>query len=129
MKKFVLYGAALGVAMAIGTAQAEPLTLSDAAMDQVTAGMRFAPPTKYYRVDLKVDHNVKKRVDVNVRKNVESYFFGSGNVGDAEAYSEAYGQTTLAETLTVANSYQGYKSDAASTSLAASNYDFFILAK
>jgi hypothetical protein len=127
MKKFVLSGAVLGVAMAIGTAQAEPLTLSETAMDQVTAGMAFVP-TKYYRVDLRVDHNVRKRVDVKVRKDVESYFFGSGNVGDAEAYAEAFGHTTLAETLTVSNAYQGRSSDAASTSLSAANFDFFAFA-
>ena len=37
MSKLALSGLALGAAMAVGTAQAEPLTLSADQMDQVTA--------------------------------------------------------------------------------------------
>jgi hypothetical protein len=59
MSKLALSGLALGAAMAVGTAQAEPLTLSADQMDQVTAaGFGF------------VDFDAFLDKTINVTKNV-----------------------------------------------------------
>jgi hypothetical protein len=64
MRKLALSGLALGAAMAVGTAQAEPLTLSADQMDQVTAaGFGFVD----FDAHLNKDINVDKDVDIDKR--------------------------------------------------------------
>jgi hypothetical protein len=61
MRKLALSGLALGAAMAVGTAQAEPVTLSANQMDQVTAG-GFAFVDGFVNVNIR--ENVHKTVDI-----------------------------------------------------------------
>jgi hypothetical protein len=59
MSKLALSGLALGAAMAVGTAQAEPLTLSADQMDQVTAaGFGFVDFDAFLDKTINVDKNV-----------------------------------------------------------------------
>lgn len=61
MRKLALSSLALGAAMVVGTAQAEPLTLSGDQMDQVTAaGYAFVDGN----LNLHVNEDVKKKVDI-----------------------------------------------------------------
>jgi hypothetical protein len=83
MSKVALSGLALGAAMAVGAAQAEPLTLSADQMDEVTAaGTGFAQ----FDAVLSKDINVKK--DVNIQKEVQKFqdVFVFGLFGEADAF-------------------------------------------
>jgi hypothetical protein len=84
MTKLALSGLALGAAMAVGTAQAEPLTLSADQMDQVTAaGEGFA----HFDASLVKDIQVNK--EVNIQKMVEKFqdIFVFGYFGEADAFA------------------------------------------
>jgi hypothetical protein len=84
MTKLALSGLALGAAMAVGTAQAEPLTLSAHQMDQVTAaGEGFAT----FNATLTKDIQVNKQV--NIQKLVEKFqdIFVFGYFGEADAFA------------------------------------------
>jgi hypothetical protein len=84
MNKLVLSGLALGAAMAVGTAQAEPLSLSNDQMDQVTAaGFGFVDFDAFLDKDINVTKNV------NINKVVEKFqdVFVFGLFGEADAFS------------------------------------------
>jgi hypothetical protein len=84
MSKLALSGLALGAAMAVGTAQAEPLTLSADQMDRVTAaGNGFAN----FEATLNKQINVNKQV--NIQKVVEKFqdIFVFGYFGEADAFA------------------------------------------
>ena len=96
MKRLVLSGLAAGAAMAIGTAQAEPLTLSADQMEQVTAA----------GFDAFLDKAINIKQNVNIEKVVEKFqdFFVAGFFGEADAFAnclEAAGrcQAGLTETF------------------------------
>ena len=84
MSKVVLSGLALGAAMAIGTAQAEPLTLSADQMDQVTAA---GNGTANFTATLTKNINVQKQVQI--QKLVEKFqdIFVFGYFGEADAFA------------------------------------------
>ena len=118
MKKLALSGLALGTALvAVGTAQAQPLTLATDQMEQVTAG-------GYFDLDVNVYKDLDKSEYLDVFKSVFAGVFIKGNLSDAEAGSQAYGSNTLTETLTLTNADQRGYSDAFSQSLAAANGDY-----
>ena len=102
MSKLTLSGLALGAAMAIGTAQAEPLTLSAGQMDQVTAaGFGFAQFDAFLNKDI----NVTK--DVTITKTVEKFqdVFVFGLFAEADAFancfdSSGFGCQAVTETFT-----------------------------
>jgi hypothetical protein len=77
MRKLALSSLALGAALAVGTAQAEPLTLSDGQMDDVTAAGNAVVTGL---VNVNINENVLKRVDILKLKqilqlvNVQGYF-------------------------------------------------------
>jgi hypothetical protein len=84
MSKLALSSLALGAAMAVGTAQAEPLTLSVHQMDQVTAaGEGFA----HFDATLTKDIQVNKQVQI--QKLVEKFqdIFVFGYFGEADAFA------------------------------------------
>jgi hypothetical protein len=84
MSRLALSSLALGAAMAVGTAQAEPLTLSADQMDQVTAaGEGFAN----FNATLTKNINVQKQV--NIQKIVEKFqdIFVFGYFGEADAFA------------------------------------------
>ena len=79
MKRLVLSGLAVGAAMAIGTAQAEQLTLSADQMDQVTAA----------GFDAFLEKAINVQKNVNIEKVVEKFqdFFVAGFFGEADAFA------------------------------------------
>jgi hypothetical protein len=84
MSKLALSGLALGAAVAVGTAQAEPLTLSADQMDQVTAaGEGFA------HFDATLTKNIDVQKQVNIQKMVEKFqdIFVFGYFGEADAFA------------------------------------------
>jgi hypothetical protein len=102
MSKVALSGLALGAAMAVGTAQAEPLTLSAEQMDQVTAaGSGFA----FFDADLtkNIDINKRVRIDKEVLKFQD--IFVAGYFGEADAFANcsdggAFGCQAVTEAFT-----------------------------
>jgi hypothetical protein len=106
---------ALGILATVGGgAKAEPITLSAADMDQVTAGGKG--------FHLKVHKNQHQNIKLNVEKTVQSLVLLFGHLADAEAAATATGPNTLAETLTLANvSFAHGKSESFSQSIAAAS--------
>jgi hypothetical protein len=88
------------------------IELSDDSAQNVSGGISG-------RVNLDVYKN--SYINVYTNKYVKSYADPKGNLGDAEAYADAYGKDSLAETLTLTYS-DPYKSSAYSGSTSASNY-------
>ena len=87
MSKVALTGLALGAAMAVSTAQAEPLTLSADQMDEVTAaGFGFASFDAFLNKDINVTKNVRIRKDVQKFQDV----FVFGLFGEADAFSNCF---------------------------------------
>jgi hypothetical protein len=87
MSKLALSGLALGVAMAVGTAQAEPLTLSADQMDDVTAaGFGSAEFDAILNKAINVEKNV------NIQKLVEKFQFVDvvGLFGEADAFANCF---------------------------------------
>jgi hypothetical protein len=87
MKRLVLSGLAVGAAMAIGTAQAEPLTLSADQMDQVTAaGFGFVD------FDAFLDKTINVTKTVVIDKTVTKFqdVFVAGLFGEADAFSNCF---------------------------------------
>ena len=87
MSKLALSGLALGAAMAVGTAQAEPLTLSADQMDEVTAA-----GTGQAQFDAFLDKqiNVQKRVDIQKRIDKQQFVEVFGLFGEADAFANCY---------------------------------------
>jgi hypothetical protein len=102
MSKLAWSGLALGAAMAVGTAQAEPLTLSADQMDEVTAaGFGFAE----FDAILNKDINVTKNVDIvkNIQKFQDVFVFGLFGESDAFANcfdASGFGCQAVTETFT-----------------------------
>jgi hypothetical protein len=102
MSKLALTGLALGAAMVVGTAQAEPLTLSADQMDQVTAA---GVGTASFTATLEKNINVQKQVQI--QKLVEKFqdIFVFGYFGEADAFANcsdggAFGCQAVTEALT-----------------------------
>jgi hypothetical protein len=84
MSKLALSGLALGAAITVGTAQAEPLTLSADQMDQVTAaGEGFAS------YDATLTNNIDVNKTVDIQKTIEKFqdLFVFGYFGEADAFA------------------------------------------
>ena len=87
MSKLALSGLALGAAMAVGTAQAEPLTLSADQMDEVTAaGFGFVDFVATLEKQINVDKQVL--IDKVVLKFQDIFVFGL--FGEADAFSNCF---------------------------------------
>jgi len=123
MRKVALTGLALSAAMAIGTAQAEPLTLSADQMDEVTAaGFGFA------EFDAFLFKNINVNKNVNIQKNVEKFqdVFVFGLFGEADAFANCFdaagfGCQATTETFTDAVADFGAEVTSVSTSEAATS--------
>ncbi len=120
MNKLALSALVLGSVMAVTAAQAEPLALTTAQMDTVTAsGKGFASfdGNIYARKDFDTD------IDFDKRARVDSKVDAKGYLADANAVSNcAGGRGCTAETFTGAdtNAFDG-TGTAASHSVSASN--------
>jgi hypothetical protein len=87
MSKLALTSLALGAAMAIGTAQAEPLTLSADQMDEVTAaGFGFVDFDAFLDKDINVTKTVN--IDKTVTKFQDVFVFGL--FGEADAFANCF---------------------------------------
>jgi hypothetical protein len=87
MSKLALSGLALGAAMAVGTAQAEPLTLSADQMDQVTAaGFGFVDFDAFLDKAINVTKNVTITKEVTKFQDVQVF----GLFGEADAFSNCF---------------------------------------
>jgi hypothetical protein len=84
MSKLALSGLALGAAITVGTAQAEPLTLSADQMDQVTAA---GDGTANF--DATLTQNIQVQKQVQIQKLVEKFqdIFVFGYFGEADAFA------------------------------------------
>jgi hypothetical protein len=121
MSKIALSGLALGAAMTVGAAQAEPLTLSADQMDQVTAGgfgfvEFFADVENLYFSDKLIFFN--KFANVTVSTDIDGW------LADAEAGANCFGFGCTAETKTLADSnWETFEAVAYSSSIAASDFN------
>ena len=124
MRKLALSGLALGAAMVVGTAQAEPLTLSGDQMDQVTAaGFAFVDAN----LNLNVNENVHKNVDIwkTVFKwqdvKVDGYF----SQADAGANCFGDGCQTLTYAITDTDAFKFMSTSVSSAESATSGFKKF----
>jgi hypothetical protein len=125
MRKLALSGLALGAALTVGSAQAEPVALLDGQMDGVTAaGFAFADG----KFNWNVHTNIKETLDVF--KIVQKFQFLDidGYFADAKSAANAFGDGAEAVTATQtdANAFAGY---ATSLSLSESAADRFVVKK
>ena len=119
MKKVALSAVFLGTAMAVGAAQAQPLTLSNAQMDSVTAaGFGFAE----FDAFVNVFKNFDTKINFQKFAKVDSHVSATGYLADANAVANCAGFGCTAETFTGAdtNIFLG-TGTAASHSVSASN--------
>jgi hypothetical protein len=87
MSKVALAGLALGAAMAVGTAQAEPLTLSADQMDEVTAaGFGFAE----FDAILNKQITVQKQVLIQKQILKEQVVDVFGLFGESDAFANCF---------------------------------------
>jgi hypothetical protein len=127
MSKLALSGLALGAAMAVGTAQAEPLTLSADQMDEVTAaGFGFAQFDAFLNKDIKVNK------DVHIFKDVHKFqeVFVQGFFGEADAFANcfdaaAFGCEADSEAFVDVNSSSGEVTSVATAEAATSGFSIF----
>lgn len=117
MRRLALSGLALGAAMVVGTAQAEPLDLSADQMDQVTAaGFAFVQADKH----VNIDEHVRNTTDIFKLKqvlqlvDVKGYFAhadGAANcVGHAGCEAGSYAITDVDAFKGMATSVSGAES-------------------
>ena len=120
MKKLLLAGAALGTAMTLGTAQADPLTLTSDQMDGVTAA-GYAYVDGYKNVD--INERIHKKVDIYKQKYILQYVDVYGYYADADGAANCfgYGCETITYALTDTNAFK-YMSTSISGSESATNY-------
>jgi hypothetical protein len=90
MSKVALSGLALGAAMAVGAAQAEPLTLSADQMDEVTAA---GTGLVKFEALLKKDIDVQKKVDIDKAIKKFQDVFVHGLFGEADAFANCFDAT------------------------------------
>ena len=120
MKKLALSGLVLAAAMAVGTAQAEPLTLSAGQMDGVTAAGYGTVQFDAYvqnKYDSYKDIDLKKYANVEVENDIDGW------LADAEAGSNCFGFGCTAETKTLSDTdFTKFSAVAYSSSIAASDF-------
>jgi hypothetical protein len=121
MSKLALSGLALGAAMTVGTAQAEPLTLSADQMDQVTAGgfgfVEFHADVENFFLSEK-DIFFDKFATVTVSTHIDGW------LADAEAGANCFGFGCTAETKTLADARaDDFTGTAFSSSVAAADFN------
>jgi hypothetical protein len=88
MKKLALSGLVLGAAMAVGTAQAEPLTLSADQMDGVTAaGYAYVKADKW----VNINENVRNTTDILKLKRILQLVDVKGYFAHADGAANCYG--------------------------------------
>ena len=92
----LLAGASL-LALSAAAGAEEPMVLSEAALDSVTAG-----GVVEFNTDILKNVSITKTVFLDVDKNVDAAVFIDGRLATAEASADALGEDALAETDTFA---------------------------
>lgn len=110
----MLVGASL-LALAGAAGADEPVTLSAAQLDGVSAGGGVN-----FNVAIDKSVYIDRNFDLNVDKNVSVTVVISGNLATAEASADAFGDNTLAETIAFAQTTE-WSSEAFSSAVAATN--------
>jgi hypothetical protein len=107
MRKLALSGVALGLAMAVGAAQAQPLTLSEDQMDGVTAA---GPALADGLFNWNINTNVHETTDIFKLKQVLQLVDLDGYFADAKSAANAFGDgaEALTATQTEADAFQHY---------------------
>ena len=121
MKTLALSGLVLAAALAVGTAQAQPLTLTAQQMDGITAGgygFTTFDLSLYKDARLRTHIDFSKRADVRTR--VETY----GVLADAEAGANCAGYFggCTAETVTAADSNAFYLTGTSASQSVSASY-------
>jgi hypothetical protein len=120
MKKLALSGLVLAAAMAVGTAQAEPLTLSAGQMDGVTAG---GSGFVEFNAFVENFYNSDKNIFFDKVANVHTESDIDGWLADAEAGANCFGIGCTAETKSLADAnFETFSGTAFSSSVAASDF-------
>jgi hypothetical protein len=128
MRKLALSGLVLGAALAIGTAQAEPLTLSADQMDEVTAaGFGFASFNAFLNKNIRVNKRVN--IDKRVRKFQDVFVFGY--FGEADAFANCrdgagFGCQATTEALTDVDTGFGQVTSVSTAEAASSGFAIFM---
>ena len=97
----------VGTMFAVGAAQAEPLTLTEDQMDQVTAaGFGFVE----FDVNIDVNKHVDKQIRVQIQKLFDSRVTAFGVAADAEGGANcfSYGTGCFSEAMTYTDAVQGF---------------------
>jgi hypothetical protein len=117
MRNLMIATAAVALIGLAGTARAETVDLALADMEAITAGSYYNPHgfnfdfSKYGRVLLQ--KNIDVRAYFDVHPNIK------GNYADGEAAATAYGKNTFTETLSFADTVEGYMSRSGSHAVSA----------
>ena len=116
MRKLLLATAAVAMLGFADTSRADSVDLALADMETITAGAYSTPRfdftfNKFGRIDF------KKYIDVYARFDVHPNI--KGNYADGEAAATAYGENTFTETLSFADTYEGYMSQSGSHAISA----------
>lgn len=111
----LLAGVALLTGVGVASAD-EPLRLSEASMDGVTAGTYITPDVSFYKY---VNTNVQHYLDVY--KDIDSKVHVYGQLADAEAAASCVSYNCLTETLTVTNTGYGGATTSYSESISATS--------
>jgi hypothetical protein len=128
MSKVALSGLALGAAIAVGTAQAEPLTLSADQMDQVTAagsGFVHFDFTLFKDVFVNREEHIFKEVFKNQEVFVQG-FFGLADAGANCHDAAAFGCEAITEAFTDVNSSSGNVTSVSTAEAATSGFSIFV---
>ncbi len=126
MRKILLSALALGAMSS--TALAEPVTLTGAEMDGVTAGAEFF--AKKIEGDVQESFlkqvAVLKKKDVDILKTIDVEAFAKirGNIADAEGLAEAFGKNSLSEIQVVTVTTPGTSTSFAEALSATDHFDF-----
>ena len=124
MRKLALSGLALGAAMVVGTAQAEPLDLSADQMDQVTAaGYAFVQADKYVNINEKV----RNTTDIFKLKQVLQFVDVKGYFAHADGAANCIGSVGCEAgsfAITDVNAFEGMATSVSGSEAATSGFFF-----
>jgi hypothetical protein len=116
MRKLLLATAAVAMLGFADTSRADSVDLALADMETITAGA-YSIPRFNFHFDKVGRIDFRKLIDVAARFDV--YPDIKGNYADGEAAATAYGKHTFTETLSFADTYEGYMSQSGSHAISA----------
>lgn len=118
MRNFLIATTAVAVIGFAGNLRADTIDLVLDDMETITAGSYYADDAFNFRFNKDGQVRLKKMIDIVAKMYVHPEI--KGNFADAEAAATAYGSNTFSETLTFADTVEGYMSRSGSHAVAAS---------